>query len=89
MRGGGSIVLEVKAPSADVVSKIKALPDIEDIEIDLPSDGEWTQAKIFAKPGIDVREAIYGVVRHNNWSLRELSRVKATLEEAFVELTQD
>ena len=46
-------------------------------------------AKIFAKPGVDVREAIYGVVLKNKWPLRELARVKATLEEAFVELTQD
>ena len=89
VRGGGSILLEVKAPGLDVVSKIEALPNIEDVEITLPSEGEWTQARIFAKPGIDVREDIYGVVRANNWSLRELARVKATLEEAFVELTQD
>jgi len=89
VRGGGSIVLEVRAPGADVVSRIKALPNIEDVEIDLPGDGEWTHAKIFAEPGVDVREEIYGVVRQNNWPLRELSRVKATLEEAFVELTQD
>jgi len=89
VRGGGSIVLEVRAPGPDVVAKLKALPDIEDVEIVLPGEGEWTQAKIFAKPGVDVREAIYGVVRQNNWPLRELSRVKATLEEAFVELTQD
>jgi ABC-2 type transport system ATP-binding protein len=89
VRGGGSIALEVKAPSNDVVAKIKALPDIEDVEIDLPGEGDWTHAKIFAKPGVDVRETIYGAVRQNNWPLRELSRVKATLEEAFVELTQD
>ena len=59
------------------------------MEIVLPGEGEWTHAKIFAEPGVDVREEIYGVVRQNNWPLRELSRVKATLEEAFVELTQD
>jgi len=89
VRGGGSIVLEVKAPGAEVVDKLKAVPNIEDVEVDLPADGEWTRAKIFAEPGVDVREEIYGVVRQNNWPLRELSRVKATLEEAFVELTQD
>jgi len=89
VRGGGSIALEVRAPGADVVAKLKALPNIEDVEIDLPGDGDWTRAKIFAEPGVDVREEIYGVVRQNNWPLRELSRVKATLEEAFVELTQD
>ena len=89
VRGGGSIMLEVKAPSADVAAKIKALPEIEDVEIDASAEGDWTHAKIFAKPGVDVRENIYGIVRQNNWPLRELSRVKATLEEAFIELTQD
>ena len=63
--------------------------DVMHKEIILPGDGDWTQAKIFAEPGVDVREDIYGVVRQNNWPLRELSRVKATLEEAFVELTQE
>jgi ABC-2 type transport system ATP-binding protein len=89
VRGGGSILLEVKAAGADVVAKIKALPEIEDVEIVLPADGAWTRAKIFAKPGVDVRESVYGVVSQNNWPLRELARVKATLEEAFIELTQD
>jgi len=28
-------------------------------------------------------------VKQNNWALRELTRVKATLEEAFIELTQE
>ena len=89
VRGGGSIVLEVKAPANDVVGKLKNVADIEDVEVVLPSDGDWTHAKVFAKPGVDVRENIYNVIRQNNWPLRELSRVKATLEEAFVELTQD
>jgi ABC-2 type transport system ATP-binding protein len=89
VRGGGSILLEVKAPGADVIAKLKKLPKIEDVEIILPADGEWTRAKVFAEPGTDVREDVFGVVRQNNWSLRELVRVKATLEEAFVELTQD
>jgi ABC-2 type transport system ATP-binding protein len=89
VRGGGSILLEVKAPGVDIISKIEALPNIEDVEITLPSDGDWTQAKVFGKPGVDIREDVYGVVRANDWPLRELARVKATLEEAFVELTQD
>jgi ABC-2 type transport system ATP-binding protein len=89
VRGGGSILLEVKAPGAEVVAKLEALPHVEDVEVDLPGDGDWTRAKIFAEPGVDVREAVFAVVKQSNWSLRELSRVKATLEEAFVELTQD
>jgi ABC-2 type transport system ATP-binding protein len=88
VRGGGSVLIEVKAPAADVIAKIEALPQIDDVEV-APGEGEWTIAKVFGKPGADIREDIFGVVRQNNWPLRELSRVKATLEEAFVELTQD
>src|SRR5205814_5553690 len=51
VRGGGSIVLEVKATGPDVVSRLKSLPDVEDVEVLLPGDGDWTHAKIFAKPG--------------------------------------
>lgn len=89
VRGGGSVLLEVKAPALDVTTKMEALPNVEDVEIVLPGDGEWTQAKIFGKPGVDIREDVYGVVKANSWPLRELARIKATLEEAFVELTQD
>ncbi len=89
VRGGGSILLEVKAPATEITSRIEALTNVEDVEISPSADGDWTVAKVFSKPGVDVREEIYNVVRQNNWSLRELSRVKATLEEAFVELTQD
>ena len=89
VRGGGAIVLEVKATGADVVAKMKALPDVDDVEVLLPGDDGWSHVKIFAKPGVDIREKVYDVVRKNNWSLRELSRTKATLEEAFIELTQE
>ncbi len=89
VRGGGAIMLEVKAPGADVVTRMKALPDVDDAEIIPPGDGDWSQVKIFAKPGVDIREKVYDIVRKNNWLLRELSRSKATLEEAFIELTHE
>jgi ABC-2 type transport system ATP-binding protein len=89
VRGGGSIFLEVKASEADLIAKLKMLPDIEDVEAGSPADSGWVTVRIFGKPGIDIREEVYNVVKSNNWPLRELSRVKATLEEAFVELTQE
>jgi ABC-2 type transport system ATP-binding protein len=89
VRGGGSILLEVKAPADVVIAQIEALPNVEDCEVNLPVEGDWTTARVFGKPGVDIREDVFSVVRQNNWSLRELSRVKATLEEAFVELTQE
>jgi ABC-2 type transport system ATP-binding protein len=89
VRGGGSVLLEVKAPADQVIARIEALPQIEDVEVTLPGENGWTVAKVFGKPGVDIREDVFGVVRQNNWPLRELTRVRATLEEAFVELTQE
>ena len=89
VRGGGSVLLEVRAPAADVTAKLEALAQVDDVETAPAADEGWTMAKVFAKPGVDLREEVFNVVRQNNWSLRELSRVRATLEEAFVELTQE
>jgi ABC-2 type transport system ATP-binding protein len=89
VRGGGSVLLEVRASAADVTAKLEALPNVDDVETAALGEEGWTTAKIFAKPGFDLREEVFNVVRQNNWSLRELSRVRATLEEAFVELTQE
>jgi ABC-2 type transport system ATP-binding protein len=89
VRGGGSVLLEVRAPAAEVTAKLEALANVDDVESSPAADEGWTTAKVFAKPGVDLREEVFNVVRQNNWPLRELSRVRATLEEAFVELTQE
>jgi ABC-2 type transport system ATP-binding protein len=89
VRGGGSVAIEVKAPAAQVISKLEALASVDDVEVAPGGEGDWTSAKVFGKPGEDIRDDIFNVVRQNNWPLRELSRVRATLEEAFIELTQE
>jgi ABC-2 type transport system ATP-binding protein len=89
VRGGGAVMLEVRAAAADVTAKLEALANVDDVETAAAAGEGWTQAKVFGKPGVDLREEVFNVVRQNNWSLRELSRVRATLEEAFVELTQE
>src|SRR5277367_2040603 len=50
VRGGGSIVLELRAPGEVIMAKISALKEVEDVEVDLPGEGEWTHVKIFAEP---------------------------------------
>jgi ABC-2 type transport system ATP-binding protein len=87
VRGGGALKLEVKTPAAGAAQKLGALAHVDEVEV--LQDGEWTQLKIYAKPGEDVRDAVYGVIRRENWDLREMTRMRATLEDVFVELTQD
>lgn len=87
VRGGGSLRVEIKAGAKDVAAKLGAVADVEDVEVLLEKD--WIQLRVFAKPGVDVRDGIYAVIKREGWDLRELARERATLEEAFVELTQD
>ncbi len=88
MRGGGAVVVEVRAASGAAREKLAAVPGAEEVEILSENDG-WTSAKVFAKAGVDVRDPLYDAVRREGWALREMSRHRATLEDVFVELTQD
>ena len=88
VRGGGAVVVEVRAASGAAREKLAAVPGAEEVEILSENDG-WTSAKVFAKAGVDVRDPLYDAVRREGWALREMSRHRATLEDVFVELTQD
>lgn len=87
VRGGGSLRVEIKAVAKDAAAKLGAVADVEDVEVML--DKEWLQLRVYAKPGVDVRDGVFAVIKREGWDLRELARERATLEEAFVELTQD
>lgn len=89
VRGGGSLRLEIKSGAKDAAVKLSKVADVEDVETVPSADGEWSQLRIFAKPGVDVRDGVFAVVKQEGWALREFARERATLEEAFVELTQD
>jgi len=88
VRGGGAVVVEVRASRADAAAKLAAVPDAEEVEILRENDG-WLAAKVFARAGTDIRDGVHEVVRREGWALREFSRSRATLEDVFVELTQD
>ncbi|MES2309487.1 MAG: ATP-binding cassette domain-containing protein [Verrucomicrobiota bacterium] len=87
VRGGGAIKVEVQAMSSLVKDKFQAIADVDEVEI--LTDTEWTQMKVYPKSGADIRDAVYGVIRNEGWNLRHFNREGASLEDVFVELTQD
>ncbi len=89
VRGGSTVMLEVKTESKALTDAVEALDEVDEVEVTGTSDSGWVSARVIPNAGADPREAIYQLIRDKGWSLRELTRVKATLEEAFVELTQD
>ncbi|HSI83330.1 MAG: ABC transporter ATP-binding protein [Candidatus Methylacidiphilales bacterium] len=88
VRGGHYLKVEIKAPSDKIISVLEAVKDVEDVESIAHEDG-WCIGRVYSAPGTDVRDSIYSAILKQGWPLREMTVVRATLEEAFVELTQD
>jgi ABC-2 type transport system ATP-binding protein len=87
VRGGGAVRLEINALGTLAKDKLEALEDVEEVEI--LQESEWPQLKVYPKSGVDIRDAVYQVIRNEGWSLRQMNREGASLEDVFVELTQD
>ncbi|MDX6766045.1 MAG: ATP-binding cassette domain-containing protein [Candidatus Methylacidiphilales bacterium] len=82
-----SLFLEVRAEREIAVKKIKELAPVSDVQVHAEADG-WLTLECLARPGEDAREAADQLVKNEKWPLREFRRGKATLEDVFVELTQ-
>jgi ABC-2 type transport system ATP-binding protein len=85
LRTSGLLRLEVKCGPEDPVSYLSAVPGVR--EVRTVSDGEWRFFEIRVEANSDPREQIFQLAVGRQWVIRELSKERATLEDAFVELT--
>ncbi len=90
VRGGGLglIRVEVFCPSEEARWEFSRLSEVETVHCREEREG-WSILEIASKAGKDVRDEVFSVVQRQNWRLREMSRLRASLEDIFVELTQD
>lgn len=85
---GGALFVEVKASSDAALKKLKHIPQIATVE--LKSDhGDWAAFECAAKPGEDIREPVDELIKKEKWPIREFRRADVSLEDVFVELTQE
>jgi ABC-2 type transport system ATP-binding protein len=81
----GRVKIEIRGQGGPVKEVLDSLENVKSVH--------WMQNRdihtflIETKDHIDIREELYRLAVTNNWSVRELSFEKATLEDAFVELT--
>jgi len=85
LRTSGLLRLEVKCASEDPVSYLSEVSGVR--EVRAVSDGEWRSCEIRIEANTDPREQIFRLAVQRQWVIRELSKERATLEDAFVELT--
>ena len=85
LRTSGLLRLEVKSGSEDPVPHLEEIAGVR--EVRAVSNGEWRCFEIRIEANSDPREQIFQLAVRRQWVIRELSKERATLEDAFVELT--
>jgi ABC-2 type transport system ATP-binding protein len=65
--------------------ELKKIAGVRDVMMDV--DGDWKKFSLRVESGADVREEIFRLATDRHWTVRELSRRRATLEDVFVEIT--
>jgi ABC-2 type transport system ATP-binding protein len=84
----GALQIEVKADPAGAKQKLLGIAEVSSV-VELNRTGDWISFEVTAAPGKDIRGEVDGLIKKENWPLREFRREKARLEDVFVELTQD
>ena len=84
----GALQIEVKADPAVAKEKLTKIAEVS-LVTELNRAGDWVSYEVTAAPGKDIRGEVDGLIKREQWPLREFRREKARLEDVFVELTQD
>ncbi|MEP0845561.1 MAG: ATP-binding cassette domain-containing protein [Phycisphaerae bacterium] len=80
--GESKLITEIRAGEAEVSAGLKTLPGVTSVHA-AASDG-WTRATV--STARDLREDIYKLSTQKGWTIRELRRDIASLEDFFVKI---
>jgi ABC-2 type transport system ATP-binding protein len=86
MKKENRYILRVKADRTALEAKLKSIPGVGRLSV--TSSGEWLDAVVVAQDNQDIGEQLYKCVFENGWSLAELKRESASLEDVFTQLTR-
>lgn len=89
LRAAGGIIIEAQPPYSSEKAKelLEAIPQVRAVDVS-PLD-TWIKFSLRTEAGSDVREEVFQLAKRENWILRELSGTRATLEDVFIEITQN
>jgi len=86
VEGGGTVRAEIRGDRPSVERVLRGLPGVKEVAIE-PASDDFLRATIYAPPRSDVRVHVFEAATANRWTLRELSRVRQTLEDVFAFIT--
>ena len=85
IRTASGVVLEAKIGADDGREQLSKIPGVRDVSAS--AEGDWKIFSLRVESGADVREEVFRMARDRQWTVRELTQRKATLEDVFVEIT--
>jgi ABC-2 type transport system ATP-binding protein len=85
IRTSGVIKLEAKIKGDEALTRLREIPGVKSVTV--LEEESWQRFSIRVEANADPREAIYQLAVERRWIVRELTQERATLEDAFVELT--
>ena len=85
IRQAGGVMVEAQVGKDDGAVELRKIRGVRDVNEE--GEGDWRTFSLRVESGVDVRAEVYQLARQRNWTLRELSQRRATLEDVFVEIT--
>ncbi|MCH7870972.1 MAG: ATP-binding cassette domain-containing protein [Planctomycetes bacterium] len=83
--GDSRLIAEIKGPTDEVVSAIRGLDGVSDLHSE--QNNGWTRLTVTTQA--DLCEEIYQLSASKKWSIRELRREIASLEDYFVKIVAE
>ncbi|MDD5674779.1 MAG: ATP-binding cassette domain-containing protein [Chitinivibrionales bacterium] len=75
------------ADGAAVQAKLRSIAGVSEVSVGAPADG-YLPVVIAAEADVDLSETLFKCIVENGWSLSELKRESASLEDVFTQLTR-
>jgi len=83
----GQVLAEIAAPLAELRDCWEHHPDVEHCEL-AAAEGNYVRCTLVPRPGLDLRPQVFRQAADRGWLLRELTRIRPSLEDIFVRLTR-
>ncbi|MGA2749483.1 MAG: ABC transporter ATP-binding protein [Verrucomicrobiota bacterium] len=87
MGKSGHTITEIAAPLEELKACWDQMPEVLHYNI-APAEGEYFRCSLTAADGQDLRPKVFALVRERGWKLRELFRLRHSLEDVYMRLTR-
>jgi ABC-2 type transport system ATP-binding protein len=87
MGENGHVITEIAAPLEELKTCWEQMPEVADYNISA-AEGKYLRCALTPAGAADLRPLVFALARERGWELRELTRVRHSLEEVYMRLTR-